>query len=129
MLVEDVAKALIAAIDRPGIEGRAFNLVADPCLSAQEYLDELDRAGQMRVRRYATPIWRFYLLDMVKWIVKVAVRHPERRRPSYSDWESRTAQAHFDCATTKSALGWNPVSERSEMVRKGIAEPFEEYLR
>jgi predicted dehydrogenase/nucleoside-diphosphate-sugar epimerase len=53
VLVEDVAKALIAAIDRPGIEGRAFNLVADPCLSAQEYLDELDRAGARAALRHA----------------------------------------------------------------------------
>ena len=27
---------------------------------------------------------------MMKWVVKVAVRHPERRLPSYRDWESRT---------------------------------------
>ena len=84
VLVEDVARGLIAAMETPGIEGRAFNLVGDPCLSAQEYLDELDRAGGMRIQRYATPIWRFYLQDMMKWMVKVAVRHPERRLPQLS---------------------------------------------
>jgi predicted dehydrogenase/nucleoside-diphosphate-sugar epimerase len=129
VLVEDVARGLIAAIDTPGIEGRSFNLAADPCLSAQEYLDELDRAGRMRVQRFATPIGRFYLVDMVKWAVKVAVRHPERRLPSYRDWESRTQQAHFDCSAAKSVLGWNPVSDRSEMVRRGIEEPLGEILR
>ena len=31
------------------------------------------------------------LSDLTKWIVKMAVRHPDRSRvPSYSDWESRT---------------------------------------
>ena len=129
VLVEDVARALIAAMEKPGIEGRSFNLVADPCLSAQEYLDELDRAGGMRVQRYTTPIWHFYLRDMLKWVVKVAVRHPERRLPSYRDWESRTQHAHFDCTAAKTTLEWSPVSERGEMVRRGIEEPLREILK
>lgn len=128
VLVEDVACGLIAAIDAPDLEGRDFNLVAGPILSAQEYLDELDRAGGMRIQRYATPIAQFYLLDMLKWMVKVAVRHPERQMPSYRDWQSRTQQAHFDCAAAKTVLGWNPASEREELVRKGIEEPLREFL-
>ncbi|MGC9224365.1 MAG: NAD-dependent epimerase/dehydratase family protein [Terracidiphilus sp.] len=128
VLVEDVARGLIAAIDTPEIEGRSFNLVADACLSAEEYLDELDRAGGMRVARYATPILRFYLLDLFKWMVKVAVRHPERQLPSYRDWQSRTQQARFDCTAAKTVLGWNPVSERGELVRKGIEEPLREFF-
>jgi predicted dehydrogenase/nucleoside-diphosphate-sugar epimerase len=129
VLVEDVAHALIAAMEKPGIEGQSFNLIADPCLSAQEYLDELDRAGEMRVERYATPIWRFYLRDMMKWAVKAAVRHPERQLPSYRDWESRTQRARFDCTAAKTVLGWNPVSERGEMVRRGIEEPLREIMK
>ncbi|MGD0345772.1 MAG: NAD-dependent epimerase/dehydratase family protein [Terracidiphilus sp.] len=129
VLVEDVARGLVAAIDTPDLDGRDFNLVADPCLSAQEYLDELDRAGGMRVQRYATPILRFYLLDMLKWVVKVAVRHPERQMPSYRDWKSRTQQARFDSTAAKMVLGWNPVSERDELVRKGIEEPLREFLQ
>jgi len=128
VLVEDVAAGLIAAMEKPGIEGRQFNLVADPCLSAQEYLDELDRAGGMRVQRHATPILRFYLIDMLKWAVKVAVRHPERRMPSYRDWESRTQKARFDCTAAKAVLGWRPVSEREELARRGIAEPLMDFL-
>jgi nucleoside-diphosphate-sugar epimerase len=134
VLVEDVARGLIAAMDTPAIEGRDFNLVADQFLStqglsAQKYLDELDRIGGMRIQRYATPILRFYLLDMLKWVVKVAVRHPERQMPSYRDWKSRTQQARFDCAAAKMVLGWNPVSERGELVRKGIEEPLREFLQ
>ena len=129
VLVEDVARGLIAAIDTLDLEGRDFNLVAEPCLSAQEYLDELDRAGAMRIHRYATPILHFYLLDMLKWMVKVAVRHPERQMPSWRDWKSRTQQAHFDCVAAKTVLGWNPVSDRGELVRKGIEEPLREFLK
>jgi nucleoside-diphosphate-sugar epimerase/predicted dehydrogenase len=126
VLVEDVARALIAAMEKPDIVGRTFNLAAEPCLSGQEYLDELDRAGGIRIQRHATPILHFYLLDMLKWVVKVAVRHPEHRLPMYRDWETRSGGAVFDCTAAKTELGWQPVSDREELVRRGIAEPFRE---
>jgi len=129
VLVEDVAAGLIAAMETASIEGRAFNLVGDPKLTANEYLDALDKAGSIRIQRRATAIARFYLLDMMKWLAKVAVRHPERRMPSYRDWESRTGRAVFDCSAAKKTLGWKPVSDRDELVRRGIEEPFEEFLR
>jgi len=128
VLVEDVAAGLILAMEAVGIEGRSFNLVADPCLSAQEYLDELDRAGRMKIQRHATPIFKFYREDMLKWVVKLAVRHSERRMPSYRDCESRTAKAVFDCSAAKTVLGWKPASDRSELVEKGLVEPLREFL-
>lgn len=128
VLVEDVAAGLIAAMHADGVEGRSFNLVADPCLSAQEYLDELDRAGKMKIQRHATSISSFYRADMMKWLVKLAVRHPERRIPSYRDWESRTGKAVFDCSAAKSVLGWKPSSDRAELIYRGIVEPLREFL-
>jgi nucleoside-diphosphate-sugar epimerase len=129
VLVEDVAAGLIAAMKTPGIEGRSFNLVGEPLLTAQEYLDELDRAGGIRIQRFATPIARFYLKDMMKWVVKVAVRHPDRRMPSYRDWESRTGRAVFECSAAKMVLGWKPIQDREELVRLGIVEPFREFMQ
>ena len=134
VLVEDVARGIVAAMETPGIEGRDFNLVADQSaegsgLTAQEYLDALDRADGMRIARYATPIVRFYLLDLLKWVVKVAVRHPERKMPSYRDWQSCTQQAEFDCAAAKTVLGWKPVSAREELVKRCIEEPLREFLQ
>jgi nucleoside-diphosphate-sugar epimerase/predicted dehydrogenase len=129
VLVEDVAKGLIAAMEKPGIEGGSFNLVGEPCLSAQEYLDELDHAGGIKIQRHATPILRFYLADLMKWIVKVAAGHKDRRFPSYRDWESRTQGAVFDCAAARTTLGWEPVRSRDELVRRGIKEPMKEYMR
>jgi nucleoside-diphosphate-sugar epimerase len=120
VLVEDVADALIAALDVPGIEGEAFNLIGDISLSAHEYLNEVDRCAGIRIKRHPTPIARFYLQDMIKWAVKVLVRHPERRLPMYLDWESRTQRAAFDCSGAKRRLGWRPVSERAEFIRRGI---------
>lgn len=129
VLVEDVGRALVKALDVPGIEGESFNLVGDPCLSAQEYLDELDRCGGFKLRRSATPIVKFFLLDLFKWSVKVLVRHPERRLPSYHDWESRTQRAVFDCTRAKARLGWKPAGGREELVERGIREPLVDYLR
>jgi predicted dehydrogenase/nucleoside-diphosphate-sugar epimerase len=127
VLVQDVARGILAAIEMPGINGQSFNLIADPCLSAQEYLNELDRCGGMRIQRHATPILRFYLIDMLKWVVKMAVRHPDRQMPTYRDWEGRTASAYFDCTAAKTTLGWTPVTSREELVCLGIEEPLKEF--
>jgi predicted dehydrogenase/nucleoside-diphosphate-sugar epimerase len=126
VLVEDVAKGLIAASQVPGIDGESFNLVADQCLSAQDYLDELDRFGGIRIRRYATPILKFYLTDLFKWSVKVVTRHPDRQLPSYRDWESRRQSARFDCTRAKVRLGWKPTSDRAELIRIGLHQPMKE---
>lgn len=129
VLVEDVAAGLMAAMDAQRIEGQSFNLCGDPLLTAQQYLDALDRVGGIKIQRHATPITRFYLRDMMKWVVKVAVRHPERRLPSYRDWESRTGRATFDCSAAKTVLGWKPAGDRDELIRRGIEEPFKEFTR
>lgn len=128
VLVEDVAKGLIAASEAQGIEGESFNLVADVSLTAQDYLDEMDRFGSIRIRRQATPILKFYLTDMFKWSVKVLTRHPDRQVPSYRDWDSRRQHATFDCTRARVRLGWRPVSNRAELVRAGIHEPMKEMM-
>jgi nucleoside-diphosphate-sugar epimerase len=128
VLVDDVADALIAALDAPGIEGRTFNLVSAPCLSAEEYLDELNRHGSMQIQRYHTPIFRFYIPDLCKWLIKVAIGRQDRRFPSYRDWEGRTQRATFDCTRARHCLGWEPVSDRDELILRGIREPLMELL-
>ncbi len=128
VLVQDVVKGLIAACDTAGIEGESFNLVGNPCLSAQDYLDELDRCGGIKVQRQATPILRFYLADLFKWSVKVLVRHRERHLPSYRDWESRRQAAIFDCSRAKQRLNWQPTSDRADLIYRGIEEPLIENM-
>ena len=43
VLVRDVAAALVRGIQVPGIEGRSYNLVDLPLLTARDYLEELQR--------------------------------------------------------------------------------------
>ena len=90
VLVDDVAAALVAALEAPGIEGEAFNLIADSGITARQYLGALERGAGVEFHKIPTPPWKFYLADVVKWVVKRAIRHPDRRPPSLRDWETRT---------------------------------------
>jgi len=128
VLVGDVASGILAGIEHAGIEGESFNLVGDPLLCADEYLDEIERAAGLKLQRFHTRIQRFYGEAMLKWVVKVAVRHPEHELPSYRDWESRTQKAIFDCTKAKQVLGWRPAADRGALIERGIAVPVREWL-
>jgi nucleoside-diphosphate-sugar epimerase len=128
VLVDDVAAALVRGLDAEGIEGESFNLVAEPCLSAVEYLRELERYAGVELQKLPTPFWKFYATDLAKWVVKLLARHPTRQRPSYRDWETRSQRAPFDCSKARDRLGWSPVSDRAELIRRGIHVPASEFL-
>ena len=69
------------------------------------------------------PIWKFYLADLTKWVVKVLVKHPDGARiPSFSDWESRTQKAYFDCsrARCRSSAGIRPPIESACSKRASV---------
>jgi nucleoside-diphosphate-sugar epimerase len=129
VLVEDVAQALRAALDAPGIEGQSFNLVAETDLSAMDYLAALEKEAGISFQKAPTPPWRFYATDMVKWLIKQMVRHPDERKPSYRDWETRTQRARFDCTKAREVLNWNPTCNREEIVRRGICLPAAEFFK
>jgi len=129
VLVDDVADALVSAIDAKVAVGESFNLVADPCLSAREYVEELEKALGGRIDVLPTSPWEFYAFEAFKWIVKWAVRHPGRERPSYRDWETRSLVARFDCSKAKRVLGWSPSADRDRIVREGIVEPALEWFQ
>jgi nucleoside-diphosphate-sugar epimerase/predicted dehydrogenase len=128
VLVEDVASALVAGLTAQGIEGESFNLVADSTICARDYLSALEEGAGVSFQRIPTPPWKFYAIDLMKWAVKQAVRHPDRRRPSLRDWESRTQRARYDCSKARQRLNWRPVDDRHEVIRKGIHLPASEFL-
>lgn len=129
VLVDDVADALVLGFDKPGIEGQAFLLTDGPLLSAREYVAEVSRLCGTQVRATPTPIWRFFLLDVAKEAVKNAIRHPNRKRPSYHDWACRQLAAQFDNRRSCEVLGWRPAGTREAMVERGIAAAVRHYLR
>ena len=128
VLVEDVASALVAALTTPGIEGESFNLVAASDLTARDYLAALEAYAGVEFQKIPHPIWKFFLADAAKWLVKEAIRHPDRRPPSYRDWKTRTQRAHYDCSKARKLLGWQPTDARDKITEKGIQIPATEFL-
>lgn len=130
VLVGDVAAGLMKAMEAPDIEGRSFNLIDAPLLTATEYLNELQNLAGYPLRVVPTRIANFYLSDLAKWVVKMGVRHPDRNRvPSYADWESRTQKAHFNCDRTRADLLWAPASDRRRMIDEGIGIALQPWLQ
>jgi predicted dehydrogenase/nucleoside-diphosphate-sugar epimerase len=129
VLVTDVASALVRGIEVQGIEGRSYNLIDIPLLTACDYLKELENRGAMKLSLRFRSFWRLYMFDLVKWVVKVAARHPDRVRvPSYFDWETRTQRAVFDCRRARAELGWAPASDRQRMIEEGIGGSLRSWL-
>ena len=128
VLVEDVARALVTALDADGIDGESFNLVADTQLSALEYLQALEQYTGFEFQKIPTPPWKFYLFDLAKWVIKRAIRHPDHRLPSYRDWVTRTQRSHYDCSKARERLSWKPTDARAKIIEKGIQLPASELL-
>lgn len=108
VLVEDVAQALVAAMDAPGIEGRCFNLVGDVRLSAEEFVQRVAERSRRNFRFYPQSPRKVYAVEMLKWVLKAMARKPENLGPSLRDLRSRALLAPFDCSGAKRVLGWKP---------------------
>jgi nucleoside-diphosphate-sugar epimerase/predicted dehydrogenase len=128
VLVDDCADGMVRALDIPDLFGESFNLVGDPCLSGQEYLDALERVAGIKVRRLPTPPWRLFAEDIAKWGIKTLARNPERRRPSYSYYEGLSCRALYAPDRSKQRLGWNPTADAAVLIQQGIAVPAAEFL-
>ncbi len=128
VLVDDVADALVRALEVDGLSGQVFNLVGEPCLTAREYVAELEKAAGVKIDARPKSAMSYYLVDMFKWVVKVLVRHPSRRLPSYRDWQTRAHLSPYDCSGAKQKLGWQPCADRAKMIEEGIVQPTREWL-
>ena len=130
VLVRDVAAALIRGIQVPEIEGRSYNLVDLPLLTARDYLEELQRRTAAIIDVRYRPISQFYLTDLSKWLVKVLVRHPDRGRvPELSRLGVAYSRAIFDCSRARSELSWAPVSDRRRLIDEGIGGALQPWLQ
>jgi nucleoside-diphosphate-sugar epimerase len=129
VLVTDVAAALVRGIQVPDIEGRSYNLVDLPLVSAKTYLDELQQRSGLKLLVKYRQIWKFYLSDVVKWIAKSIIGHPDKTRiPSYYDWETRGQKAVFVCNRARTELGWTPASDRSRILNEGVGGALQTWL-
>ncbi len=126
VLVEDVASALVGCLDKSNLEGESYNLVSMPCLTGQEYLRNLKMAAGVHIDSYPTSISKFYSIDMMKWVVKMLVRHHDRKMPSYRDWKSRTQLSCFNSNKARQELDWQPSDSKIDLVQRGIQLPVME---
>ncbi|MEM7204447.1 MAG: NAD-dependent epimerase/dehydratase family protein [Planctomycetota bacterium] len=129
VLVDDVADALARCATAADVEGHTFNLVGDVRLTAAEYVDALERRAAVRFDRFTTPVWRLWLAELGKWLVKVAVRHHNRRFPAYGSIAATTFAAQFDNSAAKRGLGWQPEVDRGRFLDAALDEPVRAHLR
>jgi nucleoside-diphosphate-sugar epimerase len=116
VLGSDVAEALALAVEARELTLRSMNLVGDVRLNAREYCAELSRALQRDVRYQPCSLWRWQADEILRWMVKKAIRRPNATFPSWTDLATRALRAPFDCSATKSALGWQPERDRARFV-------------
>lgn len=119
VLVDDVADAILRALETPGIEGKTYNLVGDVRLTARDYVAALARATGRPLRYHPQPVLKIYAIELLKSVVK---KLSGRRDPwpSLRDLKSRGLVAGFDCSAEARELGWKPVGDRAEFLRRGF---------
>jgi len=129
VLVEDVAQALVLALDAPSIERQTFLLTDKPLLSALDYVNIVSKELGTKLKVEPTPIWKFYLSDAIKEFAKNVIKHPNSRTSNYCDWDSRSHRAQYDSSKTVSELGWKPVGDRDLMIKQGITEAVRAFIQ
>lgn len=128
VLVEDVAAALVLLRGAKGIAGESFNLASPGCITAEEYLEELSRASGSTVLRKACSAPRLYVEAIGKWLLKLPSRSGAPF-PSYADCRGRSFASSFDCSKAVTMLGWSPVRDRTELLRRAVTEPATSWAR
>jgi len=121
VLADDVADAIVRAADADGVAGRAYNLVGDVRLSAQEYVAALARATGRPLRFHPQSVLKLQGIEMMKALVKRATGRRDPW-PSLRDLKSRGLAATFDCSDAARDLGWKPVADRAAFLRLGFTD-------
>lgn len=129
VLVEDVADALVLALGKPSIAGQVFLLTDEPFLSGRDYVDIVSQACGTKLRAEPTPIWKFFVIDAFKEGAKNLIKHPNRKIPSYRDWDSRSHRARYDSSKTKEILGWQPAGTKEALIERGIVSAVKEFTK
>jgi nucleoside-diphosphate-sugar epimerase len=128
VLVDDCADAMVRAMKAPGVDGESFNLVGEPRLTANAYLDAFERLAGIKVRRLPVPAWQRFAQDIAKYGLKT-LSGAERYRPSYDYYVGMSGRARYAPDKAKRVLGWRPSDELPHIVEEGIAVPVAEFVK
>lgn len=123
VLVEDVASAIIAALDtdRDRLAGKALNLVGEVRWSARQYIDELNRATGRHIVFHGQSVGRLVADEWAKYAVKKMAGRAGVGKPSDRDLRSRGMVSPFDIAAEKALLGWQPCADEAHFRARAIA--------
>ena len=121
--VDDVADAIVAAVQHEKGEqlfGEALNLCARPPLCGREIVEELRRVTGRDLHFHPRGLFRSQLMEVGKWLVKLAGRRPGLEFPSYRDLKARALEPSFECDLARKILGWTPVEEREAFLDRTV---------
>jgi nucleoside-diphosphate-sugar epimerase len=119
VLVEDAAEAIRLALDAPQAAGRSFNIVGDARPSAIEYVAAM-ASGLERPFEYVPQApAKLYAVEWAKWAIKRAAGR-NSTPPSMADLRSRGLVSTFDTRACKAALGWSPLADTGEFLRRVV---------
>jgi predicted dehydrogenase/nucleoside-diphosphate-sugar epimerase len=124
VLVEDVANAILLALERKNNEGASYNLVGDVRLTAREYVKRLSEISKRNIYFHPRPVSLVEASEILLWAVKVIARKSANTFPEFRDIKSHSHKTPFDCSWTKTELGWKPLSDRNKFIARAIEVHF-----
>ncbi|MEM7308577.1 MAG: NAD-dependent epimerase/dehydratase family protein [Planctomycetota bacterium] len=124
VLADDVADALSRLVLHEGreLEGKALNLSARVPLTAAEVVEEWRKRSGRAAHFHPRSLWVSQSMEVGKWLVKRAGGRRDAAYPSYRDLKSRAMWPALGCERAREILGWKPVEDRAELLRRMFAE-------
>ena len=121
VLADDTSDALITMTEVPGIEGRSFNLTGEPMLTARDWFDAIHRRLGARIRVSSGNLTGLWAADQAKSLLKRRVLgRADAGAASLADWKSRAHLSRFSNAGAKTALGWQPETDRERFLDRAL---------
>jgi nucleoside-diphosphate-sugar epimerase len=121
VLVEDVAQALVLAKDAPSVDGRTFNLAGDVRPSAVEYCEMAAERSKRNFRVVTSSPLATQAFNAFVFLGKLALGCKSNVwQGSWYELKHAQLRSSLDCSAAKEALGWRPVADRDEFVRRAI---------
>jgi nucleoside-diphosphate-sugar epimerase len=120
VLVDDCADAMVRASQLDGLAGESFNLVGGAPMTGNEYLDALERAAGIAIRRAPLPPWWLYLRSIAKWSVLKMLGKASGHAPTRRYFEGLVRRASFSTQHARQRLGWSPNADVPVLIEQGI---------
>lgn len=123
VLIDDVTDALVRMLDKDGIIGESFNLVADANLSAIGYFDAIFRLTGTRIKADPGNLELMFAAEWIKYLLKrYALRRSNLSPPSRADCRSRAHYSKFSNQKAKKVLQWTPLEDSELLMRTAILQ-------